>query len=64
MNAMEDEGVFVFYRHLFYSKAHVGYKGSSKQTLVGREKGIDVRFALDVVRTVHEGSCDYIRSGP
>ena len=58
MNAMKDEGVFVFYRHLFYSRAHVGYKGSSKQTLVGREKGIDVRLALDVVRTVSEDSCD------
>lgn len=58
MDAMKDEGIFVFYRHLLYSKAHVGHKGSSKQPLVGREKGIDVRLALDVVKTVSEDSCD------
>ena len=58
MDAMKDEGIQVVPRHLLYSKAHVGYKGSSKQSLVGREKGIDVRLALDVVRTVSEGSCD------
>ena len=58
MDAMKNEGIFVFYRHLLYSKAHVSYKRSSKQTLVGREKGIDVRLALDVVKTVSEDSCD------
>ena len=47
-----------FYRPLFYSGREVASGGSSKKALAGREKGIDVRLALDITRAVSEDTCD------
>ena len=49
-----------FYRPLFYSGREVASGGSSKKALAGREKGIDVRLALDITRAVSEDTCDVV----
>ena len=48
---MKNHGVSVFSRFLVYS-------GSSQQEFIGREKGIDVRLALDVIREISEDICN------
>lgn len=45
-DGMREQGIHVFSRPLSYSNK------------VGREKGIDIRIALDVTRAVLEDSCD------
>ncbi|MCB4792151.1 MAG: NYN domain-containing protein [Elusimicrobia bacterium] len=34
--------------------------GKSQTVLVGQEKGIDVRIALDIIRAVHRNECDIV----
>lgn len=60
LDAMKEEGVLVFSRTLFYSRTRIGSGESSEWHWLGREKGVDVRLALDVVKAVYEGSCDVV----
>jgi uncharacterized LabA/DUF88 family protein len=51
--------VVVFSRPLRYRHQTITLPGGRIQTvLVGREKGIDVRIALDVVHCVRTNACD------
>ncbi len=57
--AMSRAGVQVFSRSLRYRNHKVLLPdGGSRTVLVGEEKGIDVRIALDVVRMAHKGEFD------
>ncbi len=61
MAIMGYEGVHVFSRHLRYRNQTVRLPdGSEHIFLVGQEKGVDVRIALDVVRAVHRAECDVV----
>jgi len=52
-------GVRVFSRSLRYRSHKISLPdGGSRTVLVGEEKGIDVRIALDVVRMAHRGEFD------
>ena len=51
LDEMKNHGVSVFSRRLVYS-------GSSHPEFIGREKGIDVRLALDVIREISEDICN------
>jgi len=54
-------GVHVFTRHLRYRNRPVVLPdGTRTSVLVGQEKGVDVRIALDIVRATREGRCDVI----
>ncbi len=56
---MGTRGVTTFSRHLRYRNQTVALPdGTSTTVLVGQEKGIDVRLALDVVRLGREGAYD------
>jgi uncharacterized LabA/DUF88 family protein len=58
-DAMASEGVVAFTRPLRYRNETVDLPGGGKGTArIGREKGIDVRMALDIVRLVRLGACD------
>ena len=52
-------GIYVFSRSLRYRNQTVKLSdGTSHTFLVGEEKGIDVRIALDVIRLAHRGDYD------
>jgi len=52
-------GVQTFSRHLKYRNQTVQLAGGGSTTvLVGNEKGIDVRLALDVVAAARDNACD------
>lgn len=52
-------GVYVYSRSLRYRNETVDLSdGISKTVLVGREKGIDVRIALDIIRLAHRRDYD------
>jgi uncharacterized LabA/DUF88 family protein len=56
---MGTRGVVSYSRSLKYRNQTVNLPdGSSTTVLVGREKGIDVRLALDIVRLAREGAYD------
>ena len=56
---MSRAGVQVFSRSLRYRDHKVFLPdGTSRTVMVGEEKGIDVRIALDVVRMAHKGAFD------
>lgn len=56
---MGREGVITYSRSLRYRNETVRLSdGSEHAVLVGQEKGVDVRLALDVVRLAHRGSYD------
>ena len=58
---MGRKGVQIFSRTLRYRNQSITLPDGSIYTmLVGQEKGIDVRIALDVVHAVREASCDVI----
>ena len=58
---MGRQRVWTYSRPLRYQNKVVKLPGGTEQTiLVGREKGIDVRIALDVVRLVLDGACNVI----
>lgn len=57
--AMGRQGVKVFSRPLRYRNQTVKLPDGSKHTfLVGQEKGVDIRIALDVVQCVRRNQCD------
>jgi uncharacterized LabA/DUF88 family protein len=56
---MGSRGVHTYSRPLRYRYRSVGLPdGTQYSYLVGHEKGIDVRIALDVIRFARDGSCD------
>lgn len=56
---MGREGVVTFSRALRYRNQTVRLPDGTEHTiLVGQEKGVDVRLALDVVRLAHRGVYD------
>lgn len=56
---MGTRGIHSFTRPLRYQNKTVGLpNGNFTTTMVGREKGIDVRIALDIVRHALERRCD------
>ncbi|MFH0877474.1 MAG: NYN domain-containing protein [Candidatus Omnitrophota bacterium] len=56
---MGQKGTKIFSRPLRYSNQTVRLPDNSSYTfLVGREKGIDVRIAIDVIRLAHERAYD------
>jgi uncharacterized LabA/DUF88 family protein len=56
---MGREGITTFSRHLKYRNQTVRLPGGGTTTvLVGSEKGVDVRLALDVVAAARDGACD------
>jgi len=56
---MGREGVITYSRALRYRNQTVHLPDGREHTiLVGQEKGIDIRIALDVVRLAHQGSYD------
>jgi uncharacterized LabA/DUF88 family protein len=58
-DVMRDEGITPFTRPLSYQTSTIELPGGGKSTIrVGREKGIDVRIALDIVRLARSGSLD------
>jgi uncharacterized LabA/DUF88 family protein len=61
LSAMGKAGIHVFSRHLRYrNQTMVMPDGTQRSVLVGQEKGVDVRLALDVVRVAREGRCDVL----
>ncbi len=59
LDAMKRTGVKTFSRPLKYSKQTIVKKdGTMEIVRVGREKGIDIRIALDIVRLAHDGTFD------
>jgi hypothetical protein len=53
------EGIVTFSRALRYQNEVIPLPdGTEMSRLVGHEKGIDVRIALDIVRLVLDGACD------
>lgn len=56
---MGTRGVVTFSRHLKYRNQTVSLPdGTTTTVLVGQEKGVDVRLALDIVRLGREGAYD------
>jgi uncharacterized LabA/DUF88 family protein len=56
---MGREGVVTYSRALRYRNQTVRLPGGAEHTiLVGQEKGIDIRLALDIVRLAHERAYD------
>jgi uncharacterized LabA/DUF88 family protein len=57
--AMGRQGIAIFSRPLRYRNKTVNLPDGKKHTfLVGQEKGVDIRIALDVVRAIHQNECD------
>lgn len=56
---MGREGIWTYSRHLKYRNQTVPLPGGGSTTvLVGSEKGIDVRLALDVVASARDSTCE------
>jgi uncharacterized LabA/DUF88 family protein len=56
---MGRQNVYVFWRLLRYGNESISLSDGSQTTvLVGREKGVDVRLALDIVRLAHRQEYD------
>ncbi len=61
LSAMGRQGVHVFSRPLRYQNQRVRLPdGAWVSILVGQEKGVDIRIALDIVRAVHRAECDVV----
>ncbi len=59
--AMSRAGIKTFSRSLRYRKKKVKIRdGIERSTVVGEEKGIDVRIALDVIRMVRKNELDVV----
>jgi uncharacterized LabA/DUF88 family protein len=57
--SMGKRGIHTFSRHLRYRNQTVALPdGKATTVLVGQEKGVDIRIALDVVRMAREGAYD------
>ena len=58
---MGRQGVHVYSRPLRYRNQTLTLPdGTSHTMLVGQEKGVDIRIALDIVRAVRLGECDAV----
>ena len=56
---MGQKGVIIFTRKLRYRNQTVKLPNGQTYTfLVGQEKGVDVRIALDIIRLARENTCD------
>ena len=56
---MGQKGVVIFTRKLRYRNQTVKLPNGKTHTfLVGQEKGVDVRIALDIIRLARENTCD------
>ncbi len=56
---MGTRGVFVYSRELRYrNKSIILPDGSETTVLIGQEKGIDIRIALDIIRYTLDGAFD------
>lgn len=61
LKQMARTGVRTFSRPLRYRNRTIRLPNGQVQTvLVGQEKGVDVRLALDIVRAVNESLCDVV----
>jgi uncharacterized LabA/DUF88 family protein len=61
MAVMGRQGVKIYSRHLRYRLQTVRLPdGTEHSFVVGQEKGVDVRLALDIVRAVHRQECDVV----
>ena len=59
LTAMGQKGIKVFSRPLRYRNQTVRLPGGSSHTfLVGQEKGVDVRIAIDIIRLAHDRAYD------
>ncbi|MDD5675344.1 MAG: NYN domain-containing protein [Chitinivibrionales bacterium] len=59
LSGMGRQGIKVFSRPLRYRNETVSLPGGMTHTfLVGQEKGVDIRIALDIVRAVRLNECD------
>ena len=57
--AMGQRGISIYYRKLRYRNQTISLPSGQAHTfLVGQEKGIDVRIAIDVIRAAHQKTCD------
>lgn len=58
-NQMKRDGVIIFSRELRYQDEEIILPdGQIHLVRVGKEKGIDVRIAIDVIRLAHQGAYD------
>lgn len=56
---MGQKGVIIFSRKLRYRNQTIKLPDGTTHTfLVGQEKGVDVRIALDIIRLTRENACD------
>lgn len=61
---MRRKGVAVYTQSLRYRHRSITLLNGTEYTvLLGEEKGIDVRIALDVVRLAYRRACDSVRTG-
>ena len=61
LRTMSWQGVHVYKRPLRYRNQSIELPNGTVQTvLVGEEKGIDVRIALDAIRFAYESTCDVL----
>lgn len=61
LGQMGREGIWTYSRHLKYrNQTVVLHGGGSTTVLVGSEKGIDIRIALDIVAAARDNSCDVV----
>ncbi|OGS68882.1 MAG: NYN domain-containing protein [Elusimicrobia bacterium RIFOXYB2_FULL_62_6] len=59
LSVMGRQGIVVFKRSLRYRRHRVKLPdGSEQAVLVGEEKGIDVRIAIDIIRSAHAKAYD------
>ncbi len=59
LSCLSRQGVHVYHRPLRYRNRRVKLPDGTEHTfLVGEEKGVDVRLAIDVIRLAHRGDFD------
>lgn len=59
LGKMGRQGAFIFTRPLRYRPRTVNYPDGKNETLlIGEEKGIDVRIAIDIIRLAHKKAYD------
>ena len=58
-NQMKRDGIIVFSRELRYQNEEIALpNGQTQLVRVGKEKGIDVRIAIDIIRLAHQRAYD------
>ena len=59
LGAMGQKGIAIYSRKLRYRNQTVSLPNGQAHTfLVGQEKGIDIRIAIDIIRAAHQKICD------